>query len=326
MRIVVTGATGFLGGHLLTRLRASEANHDLVAWARPSSDCSGLGADVEVRRGDWDDGLALREALEGADVVVHAAGGGKVLRIADVYASNAGSTRSLVEAACDVGVKRFVLVSSLAAAGGSKDGVPRVEDDLEKPASHYGKSKLEAERICAGASDQMIVRVLRPPAVYGPGDTRMVAVFRAAKRGVFPMVAAKGTMSMVYGPDCADAILKLCEDTTRPERYRAYFVSDGPPYARRHFAELVGKSVGQEVNIFPIPTPLLVAAGTVNEGIGRARGKSVILSRDKVADLRQAHQVCDATRLREELGWRPSFRFDKGAQITADWYREQGWL
>ncbi|MCA9576131.1 MAG: NAD-dependent epimerase/dehydratase family protein [Polyangiales bacterium] len=319
MRVFLTGATGFLGAHLLTALRS--AGHDVRVWARASSDVSGLG-DVEVRRGSLHDGDALAVAMAGCDAVLHAAGGGKVLRIAEVYRDNAESTATLLDAAERAGVTRFALVSSLAAGGGGPR--PRTERDAPRPASHYGKSKLLAERHALDRRERMRVVVVRPPAVYGPGDTRMVPLFSAAARGVLPMVEPNGSLSLVYGADCARALVLALEADVPSGR--VYYVSDGEPYARREFARLIGAAVGRSVRVVPVPTAAVVVAGALNEAVGRLRERSVVLSRDKVADIRVPHQTCDAAFIRAELGWAPTLRFDEGARVTAEAYRDAGWL
>lgn len=303
----------------MSALRA--AGHDLRVWARASSDVSGLGG-VDVARGSLHDEDALANAMAGCDAVLHAAGGGKVLRIAEVYRDNADTTATLVRAAERAGVTRFVLVSSLAAGGGGAR--PRVESDLPAPASHYGKSKLAAEAHALMARERMQVIILRPPAVYGPGDTRMVPLFQAATRGLMPMVEPSGSLSLVYGPDCADALVRALHANVPSGR--VYYVADGEPYMRREFARLIGEAVGRRVRVLPVPTTAVVLAGAANEAWGRLRERSVVLSRDKVADIRVPHQTCDASRIRDELGWRPSLRFDRGARVTAEAYREAGWL
>lgn len=290
-------------------------------WARASSDVAALG-NVEVRRGSLLDVAALTEAMRGCDAVLHAAGGGKVLRIADVYRDNTETTAVLVEAARRAGVARFVLVSSLAAGGGGER--PRVESDPPRPASHYGRSKLEAERRVLAASDDLHAVIVRPPAVYGPGDTRMVALFSAATRGVMPMVQPAGSLSLVYGEDCADALVRALSAAVPSGS--TYYVADGAPYGRREFARMIGAAVGRRVRVVPIPTVAVAAAGALNEAWGRVRNQSVVLSRDKVADIRVAHQTCDASRARAELGWTPRVRFEEGARLTADAYRRAGWI
>ncbi len=300
------------------------AGHEVRVWARASSDVSTLphSKDVEVRRGSLLDEDALAAGMQGCDAVLHAAGGGKVLRIADVYRDNTETTAVLVAAALRAGVTRFVLVSSLAAGGGGPR--PRVESDVPRPASHYGKSKLEAEQRVLAARERMHVVIVRPPAVYGPGDTRMVALFSAARRGVIPMVEPSGSLSLVYGADCADALVRAL--TAQVPSGRVYYVADGEPYGRREFARLIGEAVGRRVRVVPVPVAGVVLAGAVNEAWGRLREQSVVLSRDKVADIRVAHQCCDAGLIREELGWRPSLRFGEGARVTAEAYRRAGWI
>ncbi len=325
MRVLVTGATGFLGWHLTDHLLS--AGHEVRAFLRASSDDTWLRArGVETVRGDWRDSASIRPAVRGADAIIHAAGGGMMRRPKDVYLSNVDTTENLLAAveACGEDLKRFVLVSSLAAHGPSSEGAPAAELDVPAPRSHYGKAKLAAERAALRYAEQFPVTVLRPPAVYGPGDTRMVSLFRWARRGVLPLVHAEGTTSLVYGPDVAEALVQLL---TRPHPSgRAYFIEDGRVYRRREMAELIAAAVGRRAKVVEIPRTALRAAGVLGEGFARARNHAVVLTRDKVADLDAAHTTCSARRLRDELGWAPSTDFGLGAQTTAEWYGAQGWI
>ncbi len=328
MKVLVTGATGFVGSHIVEALAAQ--GHQLRATVRASSDTGHLDKlGVELVRADLATGEGLLRAVAEVDAIVHCAGGGKVRTPADMHRNNVLPTRTLLDAALDVRrpgppLRRFVLLSSLSAHGPSLDGHARAADEPARPVTAYGRSKLEAERLVIEVADRLPVTILRPPAIYGPRDTRMAPLFKWAARGVLPLVRSARQTSLVYGPDCAQAVARALE-VPHPSG-RTYFVEDGRPYAWTELVEHFSKAVGRPVRRVTVPAAAVKAVGAVNELVARALGRDSVLNRDKARDVTQSHWVCDASPLRDELGWRPTLRFDEGAAHTARWYRDAGWL
>ncbi len=301
MLVVVTGATGFLGNHLVDALLA--AGLRVRALARASSDTASLEArGVDVVRGGFDDA----SALAGADAIVHAAGGGKVESQADFYRANADSTRALLEAAPPL--RHFVLVSSLSARAG---------------VSHYGMSKAAAEAMVLDAQSRFDVTIVRPPPVYGPGDTRMLPLFKWARRGVMP-VLGDGRTSIVWGPDCAAAIvLALTRD--HPSG-RIYYTEEGTAYSQRELGQHIAAAVGRRARRVRVPVGVVTGVAVAAEAAGKLLRRPVVLTRDKVADLTWHDWQCSADDLRADLGWAPTVAFPDGAARTARWYEQAGWL
>jgi len=316
VRILITGATGFLGAHVVRAL--SRRRHTLRALARSTSRTEAIEAEgVEVVRASFDDRAGVRRALDGVECVVHAAGGG-MGSAESIHASNAGSTAALLaEMASGV---RFVLVSSLAAHGPSAPGRPATEGEADRPRSTYGRSKLAAEAL-ALRQDRPTV-ILRPPALYGPGERRLVPLFSAARRGMLPMLHPEGTLSLLDGRDCAEAIAAACET----ERTGVYYVAEREPYTRRRFAELIGEAVGRRIRVLPIPESAFTTAGALAEIAGSLRGRPFVLSRDKAADAAQPHQSCNPSRAIEALAWEPAHAFPEGARETYADYVARGWM
>lgn len=334
MRVLVTGATGFIGSHLADQL--IEAGHEVRALVRETSDTSHLDAlGVECVVGSLHDEASLDEALSsgpggGVDAVVHAAGGGKVRNTAEFYEGNTRTTENLLMAAQrrhrQRPLSRFVLISSLSAHGPSPDGSPETPDRAPHPVSHYGKSKLGAEKLALDASATLPVTILRPPAVYGPRDTRWATLFKGVRRrGLMPLPGRGHTTSLVYGPDVARAI-HLALERPHPSG-RVYFVEEGPVYRWEEVAASISEALGRRARPLRVPKPILGLMSRVAELWGRLRNRPVVLTRDKVADIRQRHWVCSAQTLRDELGWAPTTQFTQGgAAATAQWYLSEGWL
>ncbi|MCB9645817.1 MAG: NAD-dependent epimerase/dehydratase family protein [Deltaproteobacteria bacterium] len=322
---LVTGASGFLGGHLVEALVGHGAR--VRALVRRSSDTTALRAHgVELFQGGFEDLEGLRLAVAGADYVVHAAGGGKVASVEDFYAQNRDTTQLLLQVILQEAphLERFVLVSSAAAAGPSEPARPATEDGPPHPTSHYGKAKLAAEQLVLLEKARLPVTVIRPPAVYGPGDTRMLGLFKAIRRGVMPRLGRGGVTSMIYVSDCVDAILLAL---VRPHPTgRIYFVADGEPYDHARVGRAIAAAVGASPVTVPLPGPLLRAAGAVTEAFGKATGRPVALTRDKVQDLLQPSWLVSAALARSELGFAPKVLLEEGAKRTAEGYRRAGWM
>lgn len=325
MRVLVTGATGFLGAHLVEALVAR--GHGVRAVVRPTSKTEHLAAfGAEWVVASLEDGSGLLDALAGVDAVVHCAGGGQAASLEVLDAQNHGSTCQILDAMVASGrpIQRFVLVSSLAASGPSADGAARPLDAAPAPISAYGRSKVLAEAATLAHRAAFPVTILRPPGVYGPGDTRLLGLFRAASRGVLPVVGRGHTVSFVYGTDCAAAIVAILE---RPHATGAiYTVCDGAAHRTDHLARAVAAALSRRARLVRIPSALLPPAAAISRAVARLRGRPSILGPDKVRELRQRHWVCDHERIERELGWQPKVPLDEGLALTAAWYRQQGWL
>ena len=328
MKVLVTGATGFLGSHLSERL--VREGHDVRALVRKSSKTDFLKKlGVELTLASLENGDGLEEAVSGVDAVVHGAGIVKAKRPEEFTRINAGGTRNLVDAIREHApdLSRFVYISSLAAHGFLKENGPLPYDAEPNPVTHYGRSKLEGERYVLDMKDDVPVTVIRPPAIYGPRDTEMIAFFQIVSRRMVAFLGdSRRRTSLIYATDCADAIYRAL--TREHQSGRVYFVEDGrgvlPGGVRldhRRTRSTRGRSSSCRSRWASCAPP---AAGS--ELYGRLADKAVMLTRDKVNELDAEQLCCPADPIREELGWVPEIQFEEGARRSVAWYREQGWL
>lgn len=307
--VALTGATGFLGRHVVARLRA----RGLRVRALVRRDDPGLEAlGVELLRGDLDSVPALEALVAGAGTVLHGAGLVRAPRPAAFEAANAQGTARLAEAARRRAEgARFVLVSSLAARA------PAV--------SPYARSKHRAEQELARRADGLEPLVLRPPALYGPGDRATLPILAQLARGflVAPRAPAN-RFSLLYVEDLAELVADLVAE---PRPFAAPIEpDDGTPggYGWRDLAEQAAERTGRRVRLVELPRTVLLAAAWLAEAGARPLGAAPPLSRGKVAELFHPDwRAADDARL-----WRGRERttFAEGFARTLAWYRAEGWL
>lgn len=318
-RVLVTGATGFIGRVTVSKLLAS--GRAVRVFARASSNLSCFEKlPIEVHIGDLGDPASVREAAVGVDVIVHAAGGGQALSVDALRAMNVSTTRAVRDAALAQGC-RVVFVSSLAASG-PLDGD---EGAHIGPVSNYGRAKLEAEAILLGSSSTVHVTVLRPPAIYGPGDHRMLPVFKSAARGLIALPAPARRASFMHVDDCAAAIVSATEASERASG-AVVSVTDGPAPETEAVMHLIAAALGTKARILRIPLPVLRILGATNDLLSQLRRRPVLLSRDKVRELAQSYWVADYQTMGPMLGFTPSITLANGMEQTARWYRDEGLL
>jgi nucleoside-diphosphate-sugar epimerase len=326
MKVLVTGASGFLGGHVAELL--TKRGDTVRALVRRTSNRRHLESlqNVEFYEGGVEDVDRVREAVDGVDAIVHAAGLVKARNTDEFFAVNVGGTSNLVQAArSGRSGKRFVFVSTLVACGPSSDGLP-VPNDQESPDNAYGRSKLAAEKVCLSAKDDLHVVILRPGAIYGPRDGEIFEVFKSIQRGLLPLVAdgtAKG--SWIYATDCAEVCLRAI-DANVPSG-SVYFVDDGcgALTQKQLFAD-AEKAMGRRAFVRPnLPIGVLMTVARGIEVFGRLTNRPVMLTREKANMLLQ-HWVCASDDTRRELGWEPKVPWNEGVARAVAWYRDNGWL
>lgn len=327
MTVLVTGGSGFLGSHVVEQL--AKAGRPVRALVRKSSDTRFLRTlpNVELADGAVDDAESVARAMQGVSAVVHVAGLVKARSPEEFMRVNAGGTENMLAAAiaCTPKPKRFVLVSSIAVAGPSDGGRAVEHDGTPRPVTHYGRSKLAAERAALAKKDELPITIIRPPAIYGPRDREILAFFKAIKVGVLPLLgSAQNKLSMTYGADCAAACIRAI-DADVPSG-SVFYVDDGEVHTMAEMIMLAEQALGRRAWLrVPLPKPVVLTAARASELYGRVTNRAVMLTRDKCNELFD-QWVCDSTHTRKTLGWEPQVPFSEGVRRTVDWYKQAGWL
>jgi nucleoside-diphosphate-sugar epimerase len=313
-RVLVTGATGFVGSHVAQAL--VEAGYEVRCGARASSNARWI-SDLDTEhvpldvRGKPED---ISRAVENVDVVVHAAGITRAGRSEDYYSVNAGGTRRVAAAALRAGARRFVLISSLAARG---------PDGHDHPESDYGRSKLEAETHLLALGGRMEAVVLRPAAVYGPRDTDLLPLFRMARAGWLPVPRGAAPLQPIYAEDAARAALAAARE---PVGFGPFPVAENRRYAWSDVAAGLEKSLGRTVRAVGLPAGAFVLAGRAAEWATKPLSAVPIFDERRARDLALNAWTCDVSGTGEALGWRAEVSLFEGLERTARWYGQVGWL
>lgn len=299
--IAVTGGTGFVGGHLL-RL-ATDAGHRVRALTRkerPSRD------GIEWIVGTLNDEDRLEALARDADVMIHIAGAIRAPDRAGFAAANIQGTQKVIDAVSKAGVSRFVHVSSLTAR----------EPDL----SDYGWSKAESEM--AVRTSDLDWTIIRPPAVYGPGDTETLELFQMAQRG-FVILPPSGRTSLIHVQDLARLILACGE--AEAAIGALYEADDGTPNGLSHvaFGKALGRAVGRSVKTLSVPAPIVRFGARMDRLFRRDSAK---LTPDRARYFCHPDWVVNPSFVPPDGLWTAHISYEKGLADTAGWYRDQSWL
>jgi nucleoside-diphosphate-sugar epimerase len=325
---LLTGASGFLGSHIAEQLDQQGA--EVRALVRPTSDTRFLESleHVTLVSGSMSDKGSLLAATEGVEGIIHAAGLVKAREPADFHRTNAEGTANLLHAAKQnaSGIERFVLVSSLAVMGPSKDGLPVPSGAAPNPVTHYGRSKLAAEQAAQAEAGSLPITIIRPPLIYGPRDREVLPFFKSVSVGVLPLTGSPSSLlSAVFAADCAAACIRALEANVPSGS--AFFVEDGRLETLGGLIAHIENALGRRAWLrVPVPRLLMYGAALGSELYGRVTRRAVMLTRDKLNELLAPHWVCDSSEAQAALGWKPRVAFDEGTRITSAWYRRQGWL
>lgn len=324
MNVLVTGANGFLGRHICEALRSQ--GHVPLAFVRRAQSAQPLQqAGFDCRVGAFDEPPSLQAALKSVTAIVHAAGGGKASRPDSFFENNVTPTEQLLQAAAQSGVERFILISSLAAAGPSPDGTPKLNDAPLAPISPYGESKVQAEQLALQAKTQFHVGIVRPPAIYGPEDTRMLPLFRTAYKRWAPIPGGTDkTLSLIHVKDCATAIVRTLESDYPSGA--AFFVDDGAPHPVTELIDLMGLAYQHRVVTLGIPGWLFKPLALTGYGLTKTLGREPIITPSKIKELLCPHWVCESTQTQAILKWQPQIPLARGIAQTCEWYQQEGWL
>lgn len=323
-KLLITGASGFVGYHLINQ--ALQSGMEVNAAIRATSHIEHLkGLDLKPVVIDLQDRNSIMRVFEkgGYDYLIHAAGATKARDRDEYDIANVQSTKNLAEAALLYPVKKFLFMSSLAALG------PAAYDDVDvgrentipHPVSNYGRSKLSAEQKLM-EFNTLPWLILRPTAVYGPRERDLFIMFKTLHKGLEPYIGLNDQwLSFVYVKDLAALTIKALQSNFVQQ---VYHVSDGNAYTKYDLAKAVKKTLGKKTIKFHIPLPVARLAASCMQYANR--NKTPALNREKLVELTAENWNCSIEKAKKDLGYAPRYNLKRGIEETLKWYQQNNWL
>ena len=324
MNVFVTGGTGFIGSHLVDYLMKDEDTEQIKCLVRSKEKWLENKSYQKVE-GDLHAILTIEKALEDVDTIVHLAGIVKAPTQKEFDFVNVEATENLVRLANRSGVKKMVVLSSLAAVGPSK-GTPLSEQDPMKPISMYGRSKKKMEEmIHEVANPNLSVTILRPPAVYGPREDQIYTLFKLMNKGVAPMVGDgdQPKLSIIYIGDLIQAIYKAMFQ--QEKGVHTYFVSGDEVTSWNRINNIVQTVLGKKTIPIHIKPDWVKKIAGIVETTATFFGSYPVVNREKANEM-VLEWVCDHQKAKKELQYQPEYSLEEGISRTLRWYKKHNWL
>jgi dihydroflavonol-4-reductase len=326
LKALVTGATGFIGSHLVEALL--QRGDQVRCLIRKTSDLKWLkGLPIEVAHGDCNDKDSLREAVKSVDLVFHLAGVTKAVEEKTYFEVNALGTENLIHACLEHNshLQKFIYLSSQAAAGPCQNGGKKKESDPCEPVSPYGQSKRMGEDFALAHAHELPLLILRPSAVYGPRDRDIYTFFKLLSKRIKPCLSGEDQhISLCYVEDVVHAIL-LSAQTQQPSG-QIFFLSDGQDYRWEEIGDIFTQAMETKAICVRVPEWMVFGVASLSEYLSKISGKPSLLSKGKVEEMVQKNWVCDITKAKTVLGFEPKVSLMEGARLTFEWYKKENWL
>lgn len=325
-RVLVTGATGFTGGHMCDKLVAE--GYSVRALVRNPDACERLrGLGVELAVGDLSDTASLEQAVDGVDTVYHIAALFRPENVSrrDMWEANAQGTKNLLDASVKAKVGRFVHCSTVGVHGDVKNP-PADEDAPYAPGDYYQESKTEGEKIAIEYMEKgrLPIVVFRPGGIYGPRDVRFLKLIKAVKKRRFVMLGSgEVEYQMVYIDDLVDGILKC--GTNEEAVGNVYILTGEPPMKLNELVRTIAEVLDVRPPWLRFPVAPFYLAGFACELIFKPLGINPPLYRRRVDFFRKTRSF-DISKAKRELGFSPVVDLRSGIRLTVDWYLANGYL
>lgn len=323
---MVTGGTGFIGSHLVETLL--QRGIQLRCLLRKGSDLKWLkGLPIEIAHGDCRDKTSLQKAVKAVDQVFHLAGVTKAVREETYFEVNAFGTENLIHSCLENNphLQKFIYVSSQAASGPSRNGSKKKESDRSEPVSAYGESKKMAEELALAHAHELPLLILRPSAVYGPRDKDIYAFFKCLSKRVKPCLAGGGQhLNLCYVQDIVQAILLAAE--AQAKSGEIFFLSDGYEYRMEEIGDTIANAMGISAFRIPIPKSMIFGIASFSEYFSKFSKRPPLINKSKVKEMVQKDWICDITKAKTILGFKPQVKLLEGARLTFEWYKKENWL
>ncbi len=329
MRLLLTGGTGFIGSRLALEARQRQMDVVVTGMVKTDAERSRIGelnrAGIRIEEGALQDAAFARHVVSDCDTVIHLAAAQHESGVPDSYFEdvNVGGTRSLLAASRDAGVRRFVYGSTIGVYGSAANG--RLDEGSpSNPDNIYGRTKLAAERVVREESGPVEVSIVRISETYGPGDFRLLKLFRAIDRGKFLMIGSGENQRQVMHVD--DLVRALLLVAVHAAAAGETFVLPGTEVlTTRQMVDVIAGALGRSVSRIRLPMWPFTAAAVLFEAVFKPLRIDPPLHRRRLDFFRKSF-VFSTDKAQRLLGFAPKVAFRDGARDTAEWYGRQGLL
>ena len=326
MKAFVTGATGFVGSHLVDLLL--ENGFEVSCLKRKTSSVKWLeGKKITYIDGDLYSNEALEMAVKDVDYVFHVAGVVKAKNKEGFEKGNNLATKNLVEITARVNpnLKKFVHVSSLAVCGPNLGNEPLTEDYIPRPITTYGRTKREAEKEVLKFRDKIPVVIVRPPAIYGPRDTEILVYFKTFQGGLNSIIGFDDKyLSLLHVKDVVMGIYLAAIKETKSGS--VYFIASDKEYNWDEIGRAASKVMNKKAIKIRIPHFIVYTVGAITEFFYKFSKNAPTLNLEKCLDITRSGWFASNLKARKELGFLQSFQLEDGFSDTYEWYKKNGWL
>lgn len=328
MKCLVTGATGFIGSHIVDLLL--DKGYEVRCLVRANSDLTWLkGKNLELFEASYSDMDKLKQAVKDIEIIYHVAGTIAAKNYEGYLQGNKVPTINLLNAVIESGtkLKRFLYVSSQTASGPSESREkPKTEDMPMNPITSYGKSKKETELEVQTYFDKIPITIVRPPAVYGPRDKAILAVFQSVKIGIGTLMGFNDKyVSLVHSSDLSRGIVEasLSDNTIS----KTYFISSREFYTWKQIIGIIKNTLKKKFLItINLPHRLILTLGSISEHIGKLTGSVPVFNYEKGIDFIQDYWTCSIENAHKDFGYEQKMSIEKGIAETIDWYKQNKWM
>jgi dihydroflavonol-4-reductase len=326
MKVLITGGNGFIGSHLVERL----LNHDcqVICLVRKTSNLKWIrDLPIEFVYGDITDLNSLLPIVHDVDYVFHLSGVLRANKESEFYRVNHEGTRNLLEACRQnkPDLKRFIFISTQAAAGPATSGISLTENDPPQPISTYGKSKQHAEQVVMEYQKFFPVTIVSPSVVYGPRDDDVLEIFKYIKLGIKPLIGRQEKfVSIIHVHDLIRGIQAAAEQPSA--KNDLFFLSNKQPCSWRELEDTVARVMNKRAITIHLPMFILDVAAYLSELVAKIFKQVAILNRDKANEMKQNFWLINPSKAEQKLGFSAEISLETGLRETYQWYRQQGWL
>ncbi|PIP93589.1 MAG: hypothetical protein COW00_02255 [Bdellovibrio sp. CG12_big_fil_rev_8_21_14_0_65_39_13] len=330
MKILVTGATGFVGSHLCEEL--SRKGHQVYGLVRNPKKLKDFNFQGIVIKGDLNleqDWQWIDEIPSDLDAIIHTAGIVHSFQTEHFFDVNSKATAKFIHYVKDKFPRmKFMLVSSLAASGPSLNGIQRQEEFQSEPTSHYGLSKLEAEmHLFNLAPENWQKIVIRPPMIIGPRDPAVLDFFKMVKSRVVVLPGKNGPQkeySFVCVYDLVDSMIKAIESTNLQKEI--FFISNPQVIKALELVTTIEKHMKKKALILALPMPLIKSTAYILAALNKLTGLDARLTPDKIRELSPSSWMCNGEKSSKLLSMNYQWDLDRTIKITVEDYLKRGWI